>query len=118
MYAEALVHGAHWHNLPFPEQPLNGIRGCGPRVRWLRVERVKGKIGQLRVEKRCHAKCPTWFISDTSRGLEIQRCDACWHGVPDPLTDDEAALLPEAQAKLTVLETESLALGRQGEGAP
>jgi hypothetical protein len=107
LYADALLYGAHWHNLPRPELPLSGIRGCGPRVKWLHVERVRAKIAQRGVEKRCHAQCPTWCVSDTSRGFEIQRCDVCWDGAPDPLTDDEAALLPEAQARREALETET-----------
>jgi hypothetical protein len=118
VYADALVYGAHWHDLPLPEQPLTGIRGCGPRVKWLRVGRVRWKIGQLQVEKRCLARCPTWIIRNTSGAYEIHRCDACWHGVPDPLTDDEAALLPEAQARLTALECEPQAPGLQEEASP
>jgi hypothetical protein len=108
VYADALLHGAHWHNLPRPELPLTGIRGVGPRVKWLRIESVKAKVAQLLVEQRCHADCPTWCISDTVRGFEIHRCDACWQGAPDPLTDDEAALLPDARARLGELETEPL----------
>ena len=107
VYADALVHGAQGHNLPRPELPLRGIRGCGPRVKWLRLERVKAKITQLAVEKKCHAECRTWCVSDTPRGMEIQRCDACWGGAPDRLTDDEAALLPEAQAELATVEGET-----------
>jgi hypothetical protein len=111
VYADALVHGAHWHNLPRPELPIAGIRGCGARVKWLRVERVEAKIAQLLAERRCHTDCPTWCVSDTPNGLEIQSCNACWQGAPDPLTDDEAALLPEAQARLEALEVESLSQG-------
>ena len=37
LYAGALAQGAHWHNLPRPEEPLRGIAGCGPRVKWLRA---------------------------------------------------------------------------------
>lgn len=104
VYADALLHGAHWHNLPEPELPLSGIRGCGPRVKWLRVERVRAKIGKLPAKQKCHPDCPTWCPSIS--GWEIQRCDACWQDVPDPLMDEEAALLPEAQAKLAALEEE------------
>lgn len=111
LYADALQHGAHWHNLPLPERPLAGIRGCGPRVKWLKVARVRGKIAQLPAEQKCHAECPTWCISDTVRGFEIHRCDARWQGVPDPLTDDEAALLPEAQERLGGLEEEPQSQG-------
>jgi hypothetical protein len=39
--------------------------------------------------------CPGWFVS--TDGFEIMRCDDCWAGHPDKLTDDEAAMLPEAQ---------------------
>jgi len=35
VYADALVFGAHWHNLPRPEEPLRGVKGCGARVAWL-----------------------------------------------------------------------------------
>jgi len=37
LYADALAHGAHWHNLPRPEEPLRGIAGCGPRIAWLQA---------------------------------------------------------------------------------
>lgn len=108
VYADALFHGAHWHNLPRPELPLTGICGVGPRMKWLRIERVQAKIAQLPVEQRCHAECPTWCISDTPRGLEIQSCNACWQDAPDPLTDDEAGLLSEARAALAARENEPL----------
>ncbi|MDI1434923.1 DUF6884 domain-containing protein [Polyangium sorediatum] len=36
VYADALVFGAHWHNLPRPEEPLRGVKGCGARVAWLK----------------------------------------------------------------------------------
>jgi hypothetical protein len=111
VYADALVHGAHWHNLPRPELPLAGIRGCGPRVRWLRVERVRAKIAQLPADQKCHADCPTWCVNGIGRAFEIKSCHACWHGVPDLLTDDEATLLPEAQARLDALEAEILSEG-------
>lgn len=42
LYADALVYGAHWHNLSRPEQPLQGIVGCGPRVAWLKAHTPKG----------------------------------------------------------------------------
>jgi hypothetical protein len=64
------------------------------------IERVRAKITALKPEDRCAPACRTWDIFDTGRGLEIERCDACWHDVTDPLLDDEAALLPEAQAAL------------------
>ncbi|XYI04131.1 DUF6884 domain-containing protein [Sorangium sp. So ce1128] len=37
LYAGALAQGAHWHNLPRPEEPLRAIAGCGSRVKWLRA---------------------------------------------------------------------------------
>jgi hypothetical protein len=47
LYADALTHGAHWHDLPRPELPLRGVVGCGPRVKWLKANtpaegRVRG----------------------------------------------------------------------------
>ena len=52
LYADALLYGAHWYNLPRPEQPLSGIVGFGPRVKWLKTntlvnktdERVSGEL--------------------------------------------------------------------------
>ncbi len=38
IYEDALVYGAHWHNLPKPETPLRGISGCGARIAWLTSE--------------------------------------------------------------------------------
>jgi hypothetical protein len=123
LYADALAHGAHWHNLPRPEEPLRGIAGCGPRVTWLKantqvvkvvemqpeeapragettIDVIRAKIARLPLADRCDSACRTWGVFDTNHGPEIQACDACWHGVWKPLTDDEAALLPEAQAEL------------------
>ena len=37
VYTDSLAHGAHWHNLPRPEEPLRKIRGCGPRMTWLKA---------------------------------------------------------------------------------
>jgi hypothetical protein len=108
VYADALRHGAHWHNLPRPEEPLACISGCGARVKWLRVERVRTKIARLAPAQKCRADCPTWGVTDTPRGKKIEPCAACWRGAPDPLTDDEAALLPEAQEQLAAIEGEAL----------
>ncbi len=36
LYADALMYGAHWHNLPRPETPLDKIAGVGKRIAWLR----------------------------------------------------------------------------------
>jgi hypothetical protein len=41
LYADALAHGAHWHNLPRPEEPLCGIAGIRPRVAWLKENTPK-----------------------------------------------------------------------------
>jgi len=50
----------------------------------------------------CAPGCPGWCVMDVARGTEpwteIERCDACCYG--SDLTDDDAALLPEAQAAL------------------
>lgn len=41
IYEDALLYGAHWHNLPKPETPLRGISGCGARIARLTVETRK-----------------------------------------------------------------------------
>lgn len=51
----------------------------------------------------CDPGCPGWAVFETGdETLEIEACNDCWHGVENPLTDDEAALLPEAQYALGV----------------
>jgi hypothetical protein len=37
LYADALACGAYQHDLPWPEEPLRGIAGFGPRITWLRT---------------------------------------------------------------------------------
>jgi hypothetical protein len=37
LYADALLHGAHWHNLPRPEEPLRGTAGFEARITWLQT---------------------------------------------------------------------------------
>lgn len=64
------------------------------------AEGVRAKIDAVPIAERCDPRCKTWGVFDTASGPEIQRCDDCWHGRPDPLSDDEARLLPEAQAEL------------------
>lgn len=48
----------------------------------------------------CDPGCPGWgiFHVDRDSGIEIEVCDECVHGTD--LIDDDAALLPEAQAAL------------------
>jgi len=53
-----------------------------------------------RLTEHCDDACPGWAVFETNQGGEIQACDACWHGIADRLTDDEAAALPEARALL------------------
>jgi hypothetical protein len=50
---------------------------------------------------RCDPTCKGWFV-DAER-LDAQRCDECWHGIADPLTDDEVELLPEFAIERTKL---------------
>jgi hypothetical protein len=61
---------------------------------------VRAKIASIPPEERCDPGCETWAVFDTDRGFEIERCDDCWSGRLDPLTDDEAEILPEALAAL------------------
>jgi hypothetical protein len=49
---------------------------------------------------RCHDSCAGWAVFEEDTGLAVLACDACWHGVKDRLTDDEAAALPEARQML------------------
>lgn len=44
LYADALTYGAHWHNLPRPEEPLRGIAGIRTRVAWLRKNTPKDEV--------------------------------------------------------------------------
>ena len=41
--------------------------------------------------------CAGWAVFESSRGLEIERCDTC---CPEELDDEDIARLPEAQAAL------------------
>jgi hypothetical protein len=41
VYSSALIHGAHWYNLPRPETPLAKMKGVGTRIRWLNAQRSK-----------------------------------------------------------------------------
>jgi hypothetical protein len=41
VYADALLHGAHWHNLPRPMTPMAKMRGVGNRIAWLKDELAK-----------------------------------------------------------------------------
>ncbi len=60
----------------------------------------------LRTIERCSPSCPGWGIFESdSRGIEIERCDACCHkagGGPRgrDLRDDDLAVLPEAKKAL------------------
>jgi hypothetical protein len=40
VYSEALVHGAHWYNLPRPDMPLAKMKGVGNRIAWLNRQRA------------------------------------------------------------------------------
>lgn len=46
----------------------------------------------------CYPDCPGWALFDEGTDREaICRCDACWYGYDDTVTDDDAAALPEAK---------------------
>lgn len=38
-------------------------------------------------ERRCSETCLGWFIAESGRGPEIQRCDDCWHSDPRDVQD-------------------------------
>ena len=62
-----------------------------------KIATVRARFAAL---EHCDAGCPGWGIFEVNREpeLEIERCDECCYG--STLTDDDAALLPEAQAAL------------------
>ncbi len=70
------------------------------------VEEVRERL-RIRRDP-CHPDCRGWDVFATGRGLEVERCDDCFHGEEDPLGDDDVELLPEAQ--------EALRIARLGEG--
>ncbi len=70
------------------------------------IESVRAKADSLPDSERCQEGCPGWFVADYGYGLEIESCDECWDGVADPLLDDEAELLPEAQNELVLANTD------------
>lgn len=70
------------------------------------VEEVRERLRSRRDP--CHPDCRGWDVFATGRGLEVERCDDCFHGEEDPLGDDDVELLPEAQ--------EALRIARLGEG--
>jgi hypothetical protein len=39
LYADAILYGAHWHNLPRPQTPMAKMKGVGNRIAWLKDER-------------------------------------------------------------------------------
>lgn len=41
VYSTALVHGAHWYNLPRPLTPMAKMKGVGNRIAWLKEERER-----------------------------------------------------------------------------
>jgi hypothetical protein len=41
LYADALLHGAHWRNLPRPQTPLAKMKGVGNRIAWLKEQPVE-----------------------------------------------------------------------------
>ncbi|HKY40651.1 MAG TPA: hypothetical protein VJN18_32170 [Polyangiaceae bacterium] len=46
----------------------------------------------------CCDECPGWCLSEGGDGeSRIERCDGCWSGYDDSVTDDDAAALPEAK---------------------
>ncbi len=62
-----------------------------------KIATVRARFAAL---EKCDEGCPGWGIFEPDRPpwLEIERCDECCYD--SGLTDDDAALLPEAQAAL------------------
>jgi len=40
-YSDAILYGAHWHNLPRPMTPMAKMKDVGNRIAWLNEERKK-----------------------------------------------------------------------------
>ena len=70
-----------------------------------------------RLTEHCDAACPGWAVFETNQGGEVQACDACWNGIANRLTDEEAAALPEAR-KLLLAEYEHLSPWQRSLGFP
>lgn len=45
-YADAILYGAHWRNLPRPLTPLAKMKGVGNRIAWLNRERANLEAGR------------------------------------------------------------------------
>lgn len=48
----------------------------------------------------CDPSCPGWAIFNELEYPAIERCDECWSGVEDAMTDADYESLPECQAAL------------------
>lgn len=66
------------------DNDCTGCRWCEPR----------------RSPKPCSDDCPGWAVFDAGDDLEIERCDDCWHGVPDAPSDAYFAGFDTCQAAL------------------
>ena len=65
------------------------------------VEEVREHLALIKHP--CDPTCPGWMICDGGLGSRIERCDACASTVPKNkrLSDEDVALLPEAQGALS-----------------
>lgn len=62
------------------------------------VDLIRARIAAR--PRRCDPACPGWEIFNEETRPAVQACDVCSRAMNDPLTDEEAALLPEAQEAL------------------
>jgi len=60
-------------------------------------EEIRARVAAVPLEARCCDGCRTYVITANAT---IEICDECWSSVPDALTDDDVATLPEALAFL------------------
>lgn len=75
-------------------------RTCHQRLRTEQANDVRDALARL---DKCSPGCKGWAIIESSRGPEIQRCDACCAHLDhttDQITDDDVAKLPEARRAL------------------
>jgi hypothetical protein len=79
---------------------------CG-RTDHTTTEHTRTVRARLAAMEKCDEGCPGWGVFHVARepGLEIESCDACTFGTDPRLTDDDVAILDEAQWALAACMT-------------
>lgn len=67
-----------------------------------RLTNIRAKLARRNL---CDDNCKGWDVFETgTRGFQLQRCDSCFHGVSDPLTDAEVKKIPAARKALAAIK--------------